>query len=217
MTTTEHTPGPWQQDWQFIVAPDPDGIHPDIYIAEIAEEDSEGRVASPEQQQANGRLIVAAPALLAACRMVTDRWERGDLAEAARACHAAAALATNVRTRTTQQAKFCTPWSLHFDRDGTEDIAVICDADGDDLARSRFFWLPERNDPIPTTLAAVLLMAAAPKLLEALKAMAEQAAEDCPTEYRSRHFSDALEQANTVIAEATEWAAGANVPTTKNG
>ena len=70
------------------------GIHPDIYIAEIAEEDSEGRVASPAQQEANGQLIVASPALLAACRMVIDRWEHGDLAEAARACHAAVAQAT---------------------------------------------------------------------------------------------------------------------------
>ena len=95
MTTIEHTPGPWQQSWQFIVAPDPDGIHPDIYIAEIAEEDSEGRIASREQQAANGRLIVAAPALLAACRMVIDRWEHGDLAEAARTCQAAVALATD--------------------------------------------------------------------------------------------------------------------------
>ena len=69
MTTSEHTPGPWQQDWQFIVAPDPDGIHTDIYIAEIAEEDSDGRVASPEQQEANGRLIVAAPAMLEALRL----------------------------------------------------------------------------------------------------------------------------------------------------
>jgi hypothetical protein len=94
MTIAEHTPGPWQQEWQFIVAPDPDGIHHDIYIAEIAEEDSDGRIASPEQQEANGRLIVAAPALLAACGMVIDRWERGDLAEAARACHTAVALAT---------------------------------------------------------------------------------------------------------------------------
>jgi hypothetical protein len=31
----------------------------------------------------------AAPKLLAACRMVVERWERGDLAEAARACSAA--------------------------------------------------------------------------------------------------------------------------------
>jgi hypothetical protein len=33
------------------------------------------------------------PQLLAACRMVTERWERGDLAEAARACSAAIAAA----------------------------------------------------------------------------------------------------------------------------
>ena len=72
MITTEHTPGPWQQSWQFIVAPDPDGIHPDIYIAEIAEKDSEGRIASPEQQKANGRLILAAPALLAALKGIID-------------------------------------------------------------------------------------------------------------------------------------------------
>ncbi len=87
--SNDHTPGPWQQSWQFIVAPDPGGVHPDIYLAEIAEEDSDGRVASPEQQEANGRLIVAAPELLAACRMVVARWEHGDLAEAARACQAA--------------------------------------------------------------------------------------------------------------------------------
>jgi hypothetical protein len=179
--------------------------------------DSESLEATGEQQEANGRLIVAAPALFAACRMVIDRCEHGDLAEAARACHAAVAIATNVRTRTTQQTKLCTPWSLHFDRDGTEDFAVVYDSNEDELARSRFFWLPESNDPIPTTLAAMLLMVAAPQLLEVLETLAEQADQDCPSEYRSRHFSDALEQANTVIAVATEWAAGANVPTTKNG
>jgi hypothetical protein len=40
------------------------------------------------------RLRNAAPALLTACRMVVDRWERGDLAEAARACSGAIAQAT---------------------------------------------------------------------------------------------------------------------------
>lgn len=35
------------------------------------------------------RLRKAAPELLEACRMVVDRWERGDLAEAVRACAAA--------------------------------------------------------------------------------------------------------------------------------
>jgi hypothetical protein len=37
------------------------------------------------------RLRKAAPALLAACQMVVERWERGDLAEAARACSTAIA------------------------------------------------------------------------------------------------------------------------------
>jgi hypothetical protein len=40
------------------------------------------------------RLMHAAPALLAACRMVVARWEHGDLGEAARACSDAIDLAT---------------------------------------------------------------------------------------------------------------------------
>jgi hypothetical protein len=71
---------------------------------------------------------------------------------------------------TTQPTELYTPWSLHFYRDGTEDIAVILDADGAELAYSRPFWLPERNDPIPPTLASIRIMAAAPKLLAAAKA-----------------------------------------------
>lgn len=61
MTTLNYTPGPWQGDLCYIVAPDPEGIHPDIYIAEIAETDSDGRIAAPEQQIANRQLIAAAP------------------------------------------------------------------------------------------------------------------------------------------------------------
>lgn len=102
-----------------------------------------------------------------------------------------------------QQNEINGPWSLHFDRDGTEDIAIICDADGEELVRSRHFWLPEGDAPIPPTLASTRVMVTAPKLLEALKALAEQSDEDCPVEYRSRQFCDALEQANTVIAEAS--------------
>ena len=63
MTTASHTPGPWEHDEQFIVAPDPEGIHPDIYIAEIVQNDGEGRLAPPQQQRANGALIAKAPAL----------------------------------------------------------------------------------------------------------------------------------------------------------
>jgi hypothetical protein len=65
-----HTPGPWEYDMDYIVAPDPSGVHSDIYIAEIAHEDDEGRIASPEQQDANRRLIAAAPALYAALKSI---------------------------------------------------------------------------------------------------------------------------------------------------
>ena len=58
-----HTPGPWDYDMDYIVAPDPNGRHPDIYIAAIAHEDDEGRIASVRQQDANRRLIAAAPDL----------------------------------------------------------------------------------------------------------------------------------------------------------
>jgi hypothetical protein len=93
-TTLTHTPGPWDCDLDYIVAPDPNGRHPDIYIAEIAHSDDEGRVVSYEEQHANRQLIAAAPDLLAACQMVINRWEQGDLAEAARACADAIAKAT---------------------------------------------------------------------------------------------------------------------------
>ena len=79
---TAHTPGPWKSDWRFIVAPDPKGIHADIYIAEIAESDEEGRVADDQQQAANARLIAAAPDLLEAAEEVLGCWETGDLANA---------------------------------------------------------------------------------------------------------------------------------------
>ena len=61
------------------------------------------------------------------------------------------------------------PWSLHFDKDGTENIAVIVDAAGEDLATSRPFWLPEGDDPVPPTLAGMQVMAAAPRLLAACR------------------------------------------------
>jgi hypothetical protein len=64
--TISYTPGPWDYDMDFIVASDPSGVHSDIYIAEIAYTDDEGRIASPEQQDANRRLIAAAPDLLEA-------------------------------------------------------------------------------------------------------------------------------------------------------
>ena len=97
------------------------------------------------------------------------------------------------------------PWSLHFDRDGTEDIAIICDADGDELARSRDFWLPEGDDPAPPTLAAMQMMATAPKLLEALDYLLAQTV-DMDLEHGialSEGEQDARANALSAIAEAT--------------
>ncbi len=64
-----------------------------------------------------------------------------------------------------------TPWSLRFERDGTEDIAVICDGNGEDLLSSRHFWLPTCDEPVPPTLAFVRLATVAPRLLAALAAI----------------------------------------------
>lgn len=57
-------------DWGYIVAPDVTGKHVDIYIATIAEEDEDGRVAPEHERDANARLMAAAPDLLDALRRV---------------------------------------------------------------------------------------------------------------------------------------------------
>jgi hypothetical protein len=74
-----HTPGPWDYDMDFIVAPDPTGAYPDIYIAEIAHADDEGRIASPQQQDANRHLIAAAPDLLEALDCLLEQTVDMDL------------------------------------------------------------------------------------------------------------------------------------------
>ncbi len=81
------------------------------------------------------------------------------------------------------------PWSLHFDRDGTEDFGIICDAGMNDLVASHLpqtnmprwkdrefgdgcFWLPEEEgDEVPLLVRQMQAMAAAPRLLAALKAI----------------------------------------------
>ncbi len=71
-----HTPGPWEYaDFGLIVGPGPEGIHADIYIAEISTEDDEGRVAPAEQLTANANLIAAAPELLEALERVLEAVE----------------------------------------------------------------------------------------------------------------------------------------------
>jgi hypothetical protein len=92
--TVVYTPGPWAVEYlpystndqpvaeipSFRIYPCGDGAGPATYIAETNEH------MDAVIQAANARLIAAAPALLRACQMVVDRWERGDLAEGARAC-----------------------------------------------------------------------------------------------------------------------------------
>ena len=69
--TTHHTPGPWSFDFGYIVAPDVTGQYPDVYIAKIEEEDEDGRVVPEPEQEANARLIAAAPAMLKALQRLT--------------------------------------------------------------------------------------------------------------------------------------------------
>lgn len=105
----------------------------------------------------------------------------------------------------TQQTNLNTPWGLCFEQDGTEDIAVICDADGYDLARSDAFWMPEPDDPVPATLAAMRLMVSAPKLLEALDYLLAETV-DMDLKYGitlSEGEENARATALSAIAEAT--------------
>lgn len=67
----KHTPGPWFVDW----LDDMNGWVLDAsgnYLAEIVTEDDEERCVSAEEQQANARLMAAAPELLAALRGLVD-------------------------------------------------------------------------------------------------------------------------------------------------
>jgi hypothetical protein len=103
---------------------------------------------------------------------------------------------------------FGLPWRLRFYRSATEDMACVCQSNSqcDDilLAKSREFWGPEHDgDKICGTLASMRLMAAAPKLLQALHILLAQLIDD------SRHgISLSLRQqeakatALSVIAEA---------------
>lgn len=72
MAKLQHTPGPWKYDRGFILAPNRNGIDRDVYIADIAREDEEGRVVSGEEQSANGSLLAAAPDMLAMLRQALE-------------------------------------------------------------------------------------------------------------------------------------------------
>lgn len=100
-----------------------------------------------------------------------------------------------------EQPDLNAPWTLHFDRDGTEDIAVICDSNGEDLATSLHFWRPEGDDPTPPTLAGMQAMKAAPALLELAKYVERADLKSAANRKRARHL------ARKAIAEAKGLAA----------
>ena len=87
MKTNEHSQSTWtNRESEY-----------DPTIWEIMADGSESPVAEvhrwrdedgndSDEAKANLALMTASPSLLEACRMVVERWEHGDLAEAARAC-----------------------------------------------------------------------------------------------------------------------------------
>jgi hypothetical protein len=90
---TEHTPTDWVVDGPTTlhgyddhlvymrVRTDTDDPELQRVVALVSAWDLEG--------ERYAHMIAAVPKLLAACQAVVDRWEHGDLAEAARMCQAA--------------------------------------------------------------------------------------------------------------------------------
>jgi hypothetical protein len=123
---------------------------------------------------------------------------------------------------TDQRTDLCTPWSLHFDRDGTEDYGIICDAEGNDLVASHLpgtkmprwkdrefgegcFWLPdEEGDKMPLLVRQMRVMTTAPQLLAMLKIAIATAD---PAKHKW------VKEAHHAIAEAT----GERGPTREDG
>lgn len=116
----------------------------------------------------------------------------------------------------------CTPWTLHFDRDGTEDFGIVRDAAGNAIAASHLpctrigdrtfhtgtFWLPEPGDPTPVRLRQLRLMTAAPKLLRACRqalAAMEEALEagDAQARTQMEWEGEPMATLRAAIAEAT--------------
>jgi hypothetical protein len=124
----------------------------------------------------------------------------------------------------TQPLDLVTPWSLHFDRDGTEDFGIVCDANGKDIAathlpstriaeqtfRTGTFWLPESDgEATPLLVRQLRLMTAAPQLLTACKAAlaameAAMEADDPQACTQMEWEAEPLSTLRSAIAEAEE-------------
>jgi hypothetical protein len=76
-----HTPGPWLRESE-INSEGSDWILVTKDYAEIVDlRLADGLVVSEQEQEANARLISAAPELLNALRGVADRWDKDDEAD----------------------------------------------------------------------------------------------------------------------------------------
>ncbi len=95
-----------------------------------------------------------------------------------------------------------TPWSLWFDRDGCDDVAVIWDGHAQDLVTSRGFWAPEDGQPVPGTLASMWLMVAAPNLLHTLM-LTDRYLGRLDPDRRPEGFAELRETVRTAINAAT--------------
>ncbi len=96
--------------------------------------------------------------------------------------HAAAAIAAGKPTDGADNIEDC---------EG-ENLAALIDVAGDE----------DYSQSVTIDFEAERQRKAAPKLLAALESLTVQADEDCPSEKRSRHFTDALEEARNAVAEA---------------
>jgi hypothetical protein len=104
----------------------------------------------------------------------------------------------------TESRQLCTPWALHFDRDGTEDFGTIYDAGGAPIVTSlhcRTSWLPEgENDEVPALVRQMQLIVTAPRLLHALIECARLLADHDEDDGEE---GDAYREAFATIYEAT--------------
>lgn len=74
---SKHTPGPWTSDCPFIVA---EYRGREIYIAEIAQTDDEGKIAPESQQLDNCQLLAQAPELEAIRKKLVTAFDKADKA-----------------------------------------------------------------------------------------------------------------------------------------
>ena len=107
MAATHSTPVPWRVDGPTTLHGYDDDLVYMLVCADTTDPELQRQVALVSAWDLEGehyaRMIAAVPKLLAACQAVVDRWEHGDLAEAARMCAEAVRLATGAPSPADQE------------------------------------------------------------------------------------------------------------------